>query len=48
MVSLEVKFESNINEFIEEISACGNADPATITETAGRQLEECNAVHLLT
>ena len=47
MVSLEVKFESNINELIEEISACGNADPATIRETAGRQLEECNAVHLL-
>ena len=37
-VSLEVKFESNINEIIEEISVCGNADSATIRETLGRQL----------
>ena len=37
-VSLEVKFESNINEIIEEISDCGNADSATIRETLGRQL----------
>ena len=37
-VSLEVKFESNINEIIEEISDCGNAVSATIRETLGRQL----------
>ena len=37
-VSLEVKFESNINEIIEEISDCGNAVSATIRETLGGQL----------
>ena len=46
--SLEVKFESNINEIIEEIADCGNVDTATIGETLDRQLEELSEVQLVT
>ena len=46
MITLEVKFESNINGVIEEIAECGNVDTADIWRILDTQPKQFGKEHI--